>query len=97
MLIHRTRLAVFAVIVFVSIAAFTFVQKPPSIQAQANYPASGTVVFEYDNAGRLVSAVYGDKYRIGYVYDNAGNLLRRDVIDLEVGVENWRLHETAAQ
>ncbi|RLF31330.1 MAG: hypothetical protein DRN07_07415 [Thermoplasmata archaeon] len=38
-----------------------------------------TVIYTYDDAGRLVSVDYGDGMRITYTYDTAGNMLRRKV------------------
>lgn len=38
-----------------------------------------TVIYTYDDAGRLVSVDYGDGMRITYTYDTAGNMLRREV------------------
>ena len=38
-----------------------------------------TVIYTYDDAGRLVSVDYGDGMRITYTYDAAGNMLRREV------------------
>jgi len=39
--------------------------------------ASDTVTYKYDNAGRLISATYGNGTSVTYSYDNAGNLLSR--------------------
>jgi len=36
-----------------------------------------TVIYTYDDAGRLVSVDYGEGYGITYTYDAAGNLLSR--------------------
>ena len=38
-----------------------------------------TVTYTYDDAGRLVGAVYGEGQGIAYTYDAAGNLLGREV------------------
>ena len=40
---------------------------------------AGTVSYDYDNAGRLVKADYGDGSAIEYEYDNAGNLLEQKI------------------
>ncbi|MCK4244623.1 MAG: RHS repeat protein, partial [Candidatus Omnitrophica bacterium] len=40
---------------------------------------AGTVTYDYDNAGRLVKADYGEGTAIEYSYDNAGNLLERKI------------------
>ena len=39
--------------------------------------APRTVTYTYDDAGRLVSADYGEGQGIGYSYDAAGNMLQR--------------------
>ena len=44
----------------------------------ATAPA-GTVVYSYDDAGRLTGVDYGNGNTIVYTYDNAGNLLSRVV------------------
>ena len=44
-----------------------------SLAAQQN------VQYSYDAAGRLTSASYGNGTAITYTYDDAGNLLRREV------------------
>ncbi|MEA3308539.1 MAG: RHS repeat domain-containing protein [Chloroflexota bacterium] len=36
-----------------------------------------TIAYTYDDAGRLIKAVYGDDTTISYAYDAAGNLLTR--------------------
>ena len=41
--------------------------------------AQQTIQYGYDAAGRLVSASYDNGTSIAYTYDNAGNLLRREV------------------
>lgn len=43
-----------------------------------------TVIYTYDDAGRLVQADYGSK-RVIYTYDAAGNLLSRE-IEIRMGV-----------
>jgi len=40
-----------------------------------------TVIYTYDEAGRLVGATYSNGVRITYTYDKAGNLLRREVVE----------------
>lgn len=40
---------------------------------------AGTVSYDYDDAGRLVKADYGEGTAIEYSYDNAGNLLEREI------------------
>jgi len=47
----------------------------PHIQAQTR-----TIIYTYDDAGRLVGADYGGGYVITYTYDAAGNLLSRVII-----------------
>ncbi len=39
--------------------------------------AADTVTYQYDDAGRLVFAVYGNGVTVSYAYDRAGNLLSR--------------------
>lgn len=41
---------------------------------------AGTVNYSYNAAGRLEKAVYSDGTTITYVYDKAGNLLKREVV-----------------
>ena len=38
---------------------------------------AGHIDFNYDNAGRLIQADFGQNRDITYLYDNNGNLLRR--------------------
>jgi YD repeat-containing protein len=40
---------------------------------------AGSITYTYDDAGRLVTADYGNGSAIAYTYDNAGNLLARTV------------------
>ena len=44
--------------------------------AAAQPAIAGTVTYDYDDAGRLVEADYGNG-TIGYEYDDAGNLLEK--------------------
>ena len=48
----------------------------------SNTAASTVVSYEYDAAGRLVAADYGDKGRIEYAYDAGGSLVWREVVSL---------------
>src|ERR1044071_8677590 len=41
--------------------------------------AADTVAYKYDDAGRLISATYGNGATVVYNYDKAGNLLGRVV------------------
>ena len=41
-----------------------------------NSAPAGNVLYNYDSAGRLVSADYGAGKSTSYAYDNAGNLLQ---------------------
>ena len=45
----------------------------------ASLVSAGTVTYDYDDAGRLVKADYGEGTAIEYSYDNAGNLLERKI------------------
>src|SRR5438105_3486638 len=38
------------------------------------------IKYTYDDAGRLVAAIYGNRGTVTYSYDKAGNLLRRTTI-----------------
>jgi YD repeat-containing protein len=49
------------------------------LAAVSVYAEQETVTYAYDDAGRLISADYGDGRSITYTYDNAGNLLQRVV------------------
>jgi YD repeat-containing protein len=40
---------------------------------------AGSITYTYDDAGRLVTADYGNGSAIEYTYDNAGNLLARTI------------------
>ena len=40
---------------------------------------AGSITYTYDDAGRLLTADYGNGSAIAYTYDNAGNLLARTV------------------
>ena len=40
---------------------------------------AGSITYTYDDAGRLVTADYGNETAIEYEYDNAGNLLARTI------------------
>jgi YD repeat-containing protein len=40
---------------------------------------AGTVTYSYDNAGRLITADFGNNRKITYTYDNNGNLLERSI------------------
>lgn len=42
--------------------------------------AATTIQYSYDTAGRLTQVDYGGGKRIEYVYDPAGNLLRRSIV-----------------
>jgi parallel beta-helix repeat protein/YD repeat-containing protein len=67
---RRVCAAVLAALVFALFAA-----APPAI--------AGTVTYDYDDAGRLVEADYGNG-TIGYEYDGAGNLLEKtNLVDVE--------------
>ena len=57
--------------VLVALVFALFAAAPPAI--------AGTVTYDYDDAGRLVEADYGDGTAIEYVYDDAGNLLEQKI------------------
>jgi parallel beta-helix repeat protein/YD repeat-containing protein len=62
-------------IVLVTLAFALFATAQPAI--------AGTVTYDYDDAGRLVEADYGNG-TIGYEYDGAGNLLEKaNLLDVE--------------
>jgi YD repeat-containing protein len=58
------------IFIWLAIAAFLWLCAAP-------YTIAGTVTYGYDDAGRLIRAIYGDKTEITYTYDAAGNLLSR--------------------
>jgi YD repeat-containing protein len=86
--IAKVNKSIFLVFFLIAISLLAFVFIPDSAQSQANLRMT---TYQYDNAGRLIKAVYPSGKEIIFRYDKPGNLLERRIADEGTEVNSWSL------